>query len=95
MHTINEVKTNIENMMNSDVHIKADMEKMQLIDTYRKVCGVKMVKETTLHKKFVDERPWSDLPVEIVMLIATSLTYAHMWSVFKNWRSIVPLRGCL
>ena len=93
MHTINEVKANIEKMKNSDVHIKENMEMMQPIDTYRKVGGVKMTKETTIHKKFVDERTWSDLPVETVMLIATSLTpvaYARMLSIFKSWWSIVP-----
>ncbi|RWR86987.1 Sec1-like protein [Cinnamomum micranthum f. kanehirae] len=93
MHTNQEVKANTEKIGNSDLYIKADMEKMQLTSAHDKVVGVKMAKGIVKRKIFVDERPWSDLPIEIVMLIETSLTpvaLARMRSICKSWRSIVP-----
>lgn len=65
----------------------------KLINTNEKEVTVKMAEESTIRQIFIEERPWSDLPIGIVMFIATRLTlvaYAWMRSICKSWQSIIP-----
>eukprot|EP00268_Persea_americana_P002030 TRINITY_DN10601_c0_g2_i5.p1 TRINITY_DN10601_c0_g2~~TRINITY_DN10601_c0_g2_i5.p1 ORF type:complete len:706 (-),score=62.90 TRINITY_DN10601_c0_g2_i5:107-2224(-) len=95
VHTSNEASVDMKKMGQSNVNIKAYTEKIQpkLINAKEKEATVKMAEKSTIMQIFIEERPWSDLPIEIVMLIATMLTpvaYARMRSICKSWQSIIP-----
>ncbi|RWR85739.1 Sec1-like protein [Cinnamomum micranthum f. kanehirae] len=104
METSNEGNVDVKWMRQSNVKInKVDRKRMQLITINEKVAKLKAAKETAIMKIAVDERPWSDLPIEIAMSIVRRLTpvaYARMRSICTSWRSItlptwLPLTPCL